>query len=89
VIRFNSALKNISRRENSPTLSYYNAEKTNNLDMFSRAAPVVVEGIKNAVTLFGDSTRQRNPAYAQGNWGCNFRDAGSLGCLSCGPQKGE
>jgi hypothetical protein len=35
--------------------------------MFSRAAPVVVEEIKNAEAIFGDYTRQHNPANAQEN----------------------
>jgi len=33
--------------------------------MFSRAAPVVVEEVNNAEALFGDNTRQQNPADAQ------------------------
>jgi hypothetical protein len=61
----------------------------NSRDMFSRAAPVVVEEIKNAEALFGDNTRQHNPADAQENWGCNYLDTGSPCRLRRGPQKGE
>jgi len=57
--------------------------------MFSRAAPVVVEEIKNAEALFGDNTRQHNPATAQENGGCNYRDTRSPCRLRLGPQKGE
>jgi hypothetical protein len=57
--------------------------------MFSRAAPVVVEEINNAEALFGDNTRQHNPADAQENWGCNYRDTGSPSLLRRGLQNGE
>ena len=35
--------------------------------MFSRAAPVIAEEIKNAEAIFGDYTQQHNPANAQEN----------------------